>query len=90
MTDPLAIASGIAGLLSLSIQVTQPLVSFYNAYNDQDNDLAKVAQNLHKLLGIFRALDIAVEERRSQADTQDLLREVEQAVQKCQDIITEL
>ena len=90
MTDPLAIASGIAGLLSLSIQVTQPLVSFYNAYNDQDNDLAKVAQNLHKLLGIFRALDIAVEERRPQADTQDLLREVEQAVQKCQDIITEL
>ena len=60
MTDPLAIASGIAGLLSLSIQVTQSLVSFYNAYNDQDNDLAKVAQNLHKLLGIFRALDIAV------------------------------
>ncbi|KAJ5155478.1 NACHT nucleoside triphosphatase [Penicillium capsulatum] len=90
MTDPLAIASGIAGLLSLGIQVTQSLVTFYTTYKDQDTDLAKVAQNLDNLLGIFRALDIAVEERRSQADTQDLLREVEKAVQKCEEIITEL
>lgn len=29
MADPLAITSGIAGLLSLGIQVTHSLVSFY-------------------------------------------------------------
>ncbi|KAJ5852148.1 uncharacterized protein N7529_011533 [Penicillium soppii] len=74
MADPLAIASGLAGLLSLGIQVTQSLVT----------------QNLDSLLGTFRILDIAVEERRSQADAQDLLREVEKAVQKCEEIITEL
>jgi hypothetical protein len=90
MADPLAIASGIAGLLSLGIQVTQSLVTFYTTYKDQDTDLAKVTQNLDNLLGIFRALDIAIEKRRSQADTQDLLREVEKAVQKCEEIITEL
>ncbi|KAJ5171628.1 NACHT nucleoside triphosphatase [Penicillium capsulatum] len=90
MADPLAIASGIAGLLSLGIQATQSLVNFYTTYKGQDTDLAKVAQNLDNLLGIFRALDIAVEERRSRVDTQDLLREVEKAVQKCEEIITEL
>lgn len=90
MADPLAIASGIAGLLSLGIQVTQSLVNFYNAYKDQDTDLAKVAQNLDRLQSIFRALDVAIKERRSQADTRDLLREVEKAVRKCEEFITEL
>jgi hypothetical protein len=90
MADPLAIASGIAGLLSLGIQVTQSLVNFYATYKDQDTDLAKVAQNLDNLQSIFRALDVAVEERRSQADPQLLLREVEKAVQKCEEIITDL
>jgi flagellin-specific chaperone FliS len=86
----LAIASGIARLLSLGIQVTQSLVNFYTAYKDQDADLAKVTQNLDNLQSIFRALDVTVEERRSQANTQNLLREVEKAVQKCEEIITEL
>jgi hypothetical protein len=90
MADPLAIASGIAGLLSLGVQVTQSLVNFYTAYKDQDTDLAKVTQDLDNLQNIFRALDVAVEERRSQADTRGLLREVEKAVLKCEEIITEL
>ncbi|CAG8079967.1 unnamed protein product [Penicillium nalgiovense] len=90
MAEPLSIASGIAGLLSLGIQVTQSLVHFYTAYKDQDTDLEKLIQNLDNLQSIFRALDIAVEERRSQADTHDLLREVEKAIQKCEEIIIEL
>ena len=53
MADPLTIASGIARLLSLGIQVTQSLVSFYTIYKDQDTDVAKVTQNLNNLLGIF-------------------------------------
>ncbi|RJE17605.1 Ankyrin repeat protein [Aspergillus sclerotialis] len=90
MAEPLAIASGIAGLLSLGIQVTQSLIRFYTTYKDQDTDLAKVTRNLDNLQSIFRALDVAVEERRSQVDTQDLLQEVEKAVRKCEEIITEL
>ncbi|KAJ6101889.1 NACHT nucleoside triphosphatase [Penicillium sp. IBT 16267x] len=90
MADPLSIASGIAGLLSLGIQVTQSLVNFYTAYKDQDTDLAKVTQNLDNLQSLFRSLDVAVEKRRSQAYTRDLLQEVEKAVQKCEEIINEL
>ncbi|KAJ5140290.1 NACHT nucleoside triphosphatase [Penicillium atrosanguineum] len=90
MVDPLAIASGVAGLLSLGIQVTQSLVNFYTAYKDQDTDLAKLTRNLDSLQSIFRALDVAVEERQWQAATQDLLREVEKAVHKCEEVIAEL
>lgn len=89
MADPLSIASGIAGLLSLGIQATQSLVDFYTAHKDQDKDVAKITQNLDNLQSVFRALDVAVEERRSQVDTQDFL-EVQKAVQKCEEIITEL
>ncbi|KAJ5725195.1 NACHT nucleoside triphosphatase [Penicillium malachiteum] len=90
MADPLSIASGIAGLLSLGIQVTQSLVEFYTTYKNQDNDVAKVTQNLDNLQNLFRALDAAVEERRTQANTQDLLQEIEKAVLKCEEIIIEL
>ncbi|GES56885.1 hypothetical protein ATETN484_0001009000 [Aspergillus terreus] len=90
MTDPLAIASGIAGLLSLGIQVTHGLVKFYATYKDRDTDLEKITRNLASLLSIFRLLDVAVNERRSQADTQDLLREVEKAVRDCEETIAEL
>ncbi|KAJ5614689.1 hypothetical protein N7528_008343 [Penicillium herquei] len=90
MGDPLSIASGIAGLLSLGIQVTQSLVDFYTTYKHQDSDLAKVAQNLENLQNLFRALDAAVEERRTQTDARDLLREIDKAVHKCEEIIIEL
>ncbi|KAL5364805.1 hypothetical protein BJX96DRAFT_168590 [Aspergillus floccosus] len=90
MADPLAIASGIAGLLSLGIQVTQALVNFYATHKDKDTDLAKITHNLESLQSIFRALDIAVKERGLQANTHGLLREVGNAVQKCEETITEL
>lgn len=90
MAESLAVASGIAGLLSLGIQVTQSLVNFYTAYKDQGTDLAKITQNLDNLQSIFRALKVAVDERRSRADTQDLLREVDEAVQKSEEVIAEL
>ena len=90
MADPLSIASGTAGLLSLGLQVTQFLVKFYTSYKDQDTDLAKVMQNVESLQTLFIFLNDAVEERQSQADTPGLLREVEKAVQKCDETITEL
>lgn len=90
MADPLSIASGTAGLLSLGLQITQSLVKFYTAYKDQDTDLVKVTQNLKSLQTLFIFLNDTVEERRSQASTRDLLREVEKVVQKCEEIITEL
>lgn len=90
MADPLSIASGIAGLLSFSIQVTQTLVDFYSAYKDQDTNLARTSQNLESLHSTFRSLDIAIQDRRSRADAQDMFKEVEKATQRCEEIINEL
>lgn len=53
MTDPLPVAAGVAGLVSLGIQVTQSLVEFYNAYKKQDSDLNSTTKRLKSLLDIF-------------------------------------
>lgn len=90
MADPLSIASGIAGLLSLGIQVTQSLIGFYSAYKDQDTDLAKITDNLENLQSIFRSLDVALHDRRSRSDAQELFQEIEKATRKCDEIIQEL
>lgn len=46
MADPLSIAAGIAGFLSLGIHVTQTLGGFYAVYKIQDTNVAKVTQNI--------------------------------------------
>jgi hypothetical protein len=90
MADPLSIASGIAGLLSFGVQVTQALVDFYFAYKDQDTNLARITRNLENLHSTFRTLDVAIQDRRSRADAQDVFKEVEKATQRCEEIINEL
>lgn len=90
MADPLSIASGIAGLLSFGVQVTQTLVDFYSAYKDQDTNLSRITQNLESLQSIFRSLDVAIQDRRSRADAQELFKEVEKATQRYEEIINEL
>ncbi|KAJ5087891.1 hypothetical protein N7456_011507 [Penicillium angulare] len=88
MADPLSIASGAAGLLSLGIQVTQSLVDFYCAYKDQDSDLAKITRNLESLLNLFQSLEKALEDRQPHTDT--LLQEIANVSAGCSEIIHEL
>jgi uncharacterized protein YxeA len=63
MTDPLSLAAGVAGLLSLGVQVTQSLFNFYSAYKDQASDLVQITQNLENLLSILTSLDKALQTR---------------------------
>ncbi|KAJ5520152.1 NACHT nucleoside triphosphatase [Penicillium fimorum] len=88
MADPLSIASGVAGLLSFGIQVTQTLVEFYSAYKSQTPALAKIILNLESLSSILRSLDDAVQKRQSQTDA--LLQEIDKAAAGCREIIEEL
>jgi hypothetical protein len=90
MSDPLSIAAGIAGFLSLGIQVTQSLVDFYSVYKSQDADIAKITQNMENLQGAFRSLESAIQKRQSQPNAEELLKEVEKATQRCHEIIHEL
>ncbi|KAJ5605614.1 hypothetical protein N7510_008395 [Penicillium lagena] len=90
MSDPLSIAAGIAGFLSLGIQVTQTLVDFYSVYKSQDKDIAKIAQNIENLQSAFRSLGIAIQQRQSQPNAEGLLQEVRKATNRCHEIIEEL
>ncbi|KAJ9487634.1 hypothetical protein VN97_g5651 [Penicillium thymicola] len=88
MADPLSIASGVAGLLSLGVQVTKSLVDFYSAYKDQTPGLAKITLNLENLLGILQSLDSARQNDQPQTDA--LLQEIDKAAVGCREIIEEL
>ncbi|OQE18125.1 hypothetical protein PENFLA_c022G00387 [Penicillium flavigenum] len=80
MVDPFSVASGAVGLLSLGIEVTQGLVSFYTAWKNQDVTLARTAESLEFLLGILQALDTAIRFRQSQPNERNLLQKVERAI----------
>jgi hypothetical protein len=90
MSDPLSIAAGIAGFLSLGLQVTQTLVDFYSVYKNQDADIAKITQNIENLQSCFRSLENAIQQRQSQPNAEVLLQEVNKAAQRCNEIIQEL
>ncbi|KAJ5311151.1 hypothetical protein N7476_007011 [Penicillium atrosanguineum] len=90
MSDPLSIAAGIAGFLSLGIQVTQSLVDFYSVYKSRDTDIAKMTQNMENLQSTFRSLETAIHQRQSQPNANELLQEVDTATQRCHEIIQEL
>lgn len=46
MGDPLSVASGVAGLVSLGLAVCNGLHTYFSAIKDRKNDLAIVTQNL--------------------------------------------
>ncbi|MCJ1455393.1 hypothetical protein MMC28_005748 [Mycoblastus sanguinarius] len=90
MTDPLSVAAGVAGLVSLGIQVTQSLVDFYNAYKKRDSDLVGMTERLESLLDIFQYLKKTLLDRTFQADEQGLIESIETSIQNCDELIQEL
>lgn len=63
MTDPLSITAGVAGLISLGIQVTASLVKFYAAYKGQDIDVARTTEKFESLWDTFRFLHVVLQSR---------------------------
>jgi ankyrin repeat domain-containing protein 50 len=90
MGDPLSIAGSVAGLLSLGIQVTQSLVTYYTAYRNQDSDVARTTSRLEALLETFQSLRETLCGRRFVTDEQALIAKVESSIKNCNDLILEL
>ena len=90
MGDPLSVVAGVAGLLSLGIQVSQSLVSFYLDYKGQDADIERITHKLESLCGIFQSLDDALKDRKFRPDEQALVDQIEDLVQNCGDLVSEL
>jgi hypothetical protein len=87
MTDPLSVAAGSAGFISLGIQVTASLVKFYTAYKGQDIDVARTTEKLKNLLDTFRFLHAALQSRTFRPDEQDLIKNIESSIHKCDEVI---
>ncbi|KAL3431916.1 hypothetical protein BDV09DRAFT_198273 [Aspergillus tetrazonus] len=90
MADPLSIASGLAGLISLGISVTKNLIDFYSAYKNQASDLIHITRNLESLLVIFDTLDNTLKVRQPQINEKELLESIDNAITECKEIIEEL
>ncbi|KAF2100833.1 hypothetical protein NA57DRAFT_54907 [Rhizodiscina lignyota] len=90
MADPLSIASGVAGLLSLGLQTTDTLVKFYTSYKGRDDNIARTTQRLETLQGAFDALQTTLQQRKFQPDEEMLIGRIESSIQLCGELIQEL
>ena len=90
MPDPLTIAGGVVGAISLGIQVTQTLVNFYNSYKDQNSDLVHTVERLDDLLDVFQCLRKALSDRHFQTDERSLVQSIERSIKSCDEMIQEL
>lgn len=90
MTDPLSVAAGIAGLISLGIQVTESLAKFYTLYKGQDADVNRTSAKLESLSGTFKFLSSALQSRTFRSDEQGQIKNIESSIRKCDELIQEL
>ncbi|EFQ99323.1 ankyrin repeat-containing protein [Nannizzia gypsea CBS 118893] len=90
MADPLSVAGSIAGLVSLSIQVTGSIVKFYDSYQGQGVAVDRTTGMLKSFLSMLQYLHQRIQERKFQPDEQDLIQAIESSIENCEDLIYEL
>lgn len=90
MGDPLSVAAGVAGLISLGIQTTQHLVDYYTLYKNRDEDLLKTVKQLQILLQSLRSVDTEVHARNWRSADSALLGIIEESIHASEDTIREL
>ncbi|KAL2803140.1 hypothetical protein BJX63DRAFT_412986 [Aspergillus granulosus] len=86
MADPVSIPAGVAGLLSLGIQVSESLIKYYADYKDQDITIRRTTERIETLLVILQSVDGAIKNR---ADN-DLSDAIQQSINNCNDAVAEL
>jgi ankyrin repeat domain-containing protein 50 len=90
MVDPLSVAAGVAGLITVGVQVSQGLVKFYSAYKFQHENVAKIFRKLEKLLNTLEPLDEVLRNRKFKADEAQQLANVEDSIESCKEAISDL
>lgn len=87
MAGPPSIASSAATLLSLGLQVTQPLHKYHTIHRDRDRDLANITSQTSVPLQSIRLIDDVVRTRKWQADEQEDIKHIKQTIICCGEII---
>jgi hypothetical protein len=90
MADPLSIAAGVAGLLSLGLQTTNALVKFYTSHKGRNENIGRTTHRLETLQSAFDALQTALQQRKFQPDEETLIGRIESSIHSCAELIQEL
>ncbi|KAL1619081.1 hypothetical protein SLS54_006933 [Diplodia seriata] len=65
MAEALGVASGAAGIVSLSITVCQGIVKYYTAYKGQDEEVSQALEHVLCLKGLLEILSPLLEQQSS-------------------------
>ncbi|KAK2048630.1 hypothetical protein LZ31DRAFT_29063 [Colletotrichum somersetense] len=90
MSDPLSVAGSVVGIISLGLQVTQSLYSYYAAVNAQYSDVTHTARKLESLLEILNCIQTHLDGRKVKVDGTHVLKNIESAIEQCEECIQEL
>jgi hypothetical protein len=58
MSEPFSVASSAVGIVSLGLQVTQSLVTYYSQFKAFDSDIADISRKADGLHGILQVLEV--------------------------------
>ena len=90
MTDPLSVAGSVVGVISLGIQVTTSLVTFYNSYKGRESDIIRITEKLDGLVVTLQSLETTLLGRKFHVDERSLIQSIETSIKSCDDTIQEL
>lgn len=75
MGDPLSVASGVAGIISLGLTVCSGLLDYYGAWKEQPSETSAMCESLEALGKIFRLLEQRVRHPLLDADSVERVTE---------------
>jgi hypothetical protein len=88
--DGLSVAASVTGILSLGVQITKSLVDFYAAYKSQKSSVIHTVKELERLLGTLESLHNYLACRTFLADKKELLQNIQDEINYCEEYIKEL
>jgi ankyrin repeat domain-containing protein 50 len=90
MSDPLSIAGGAVGVISLGIQVIQGLVTYLQEWKSQDADIATTVLHLEDLKRTLEHLNSVLNDSNMPTENTGLLQHLEQLARRVEGGIDEL
>lgn len=90
MSDPFSISTGVVGILSFGIQVTQGVFDYYEAFRSQYSGVGKLLDKSHRLLVLLGQLSEHLKGQRFCQEDQQLVKSTEEAIGSCKECIAEL
>lgn len=96
MADPFSITTGVLGILSSLIALSQPVIKIVDDFRKSSSEIRYLSRDIRALFSVVRSLDIALREQ----DIRDIdesdgaifyqTRNLEDPLRNCRDVLTNL